>query len=231
MKKGVIRILFVVFGLLTITDGFGQKRPRMFERNNLHKNKLNVVSIYPAGVLNVFDPSFQIGYDRKVRENVIIQLSGGIILPHSIFGYIGILPNPDYYRFNGFKIMGEIKYILAESISGRHNLFCSLEAFYKKERNEVHGLVSPGPSEPYYTDYFTVHKEVVGAGLKFGMQFMFGRMIMEFNSGIGLRHNYVIQTNRDNPDDRLDGTPNHLHRQGKYYRLYLPLHYKIGYRF
>ncbi|WP_028982450.1 hypothetical protein [Sporocytophaga myxococcoides] len=231
MKKVLIRVVFLVLGLFTVIDGVCQKRLRMFERNRFHKDKLNVISLYPVGVLNILDPSLQIGYDRKVRENVVIQISGGIILPHSIFGFVGLLPNKDYYRFSGYKIMGETKYILAETISGRHNLFCSVEAFYKNERNEVNGSASPGPSELTYTDYFTVHKEVVGVGLKFGMQFMFGRMIMEFNSGVGLRHNNITQTNRDNPEDRLNETPNHIHRKGKYYRLYLPLHYKIGYRF
>ncbi len=241
MKIVLVRIVFVVFGLLTVTNGFCQKRLRMVERNSLHENKLNVVSIFPLGVLNVLDPSFQIGYDRKVRKNVIIQISGGIILPHSILGVIffsdtGYNRNSVYktapYRYSGYKIAGEAKHILAESSNGRHNYFYSIESFYKKEKNEVYTVYPSYPSGPHSPniDYFTVHKEVVGVGFKVGKQFFFGRMILEFNSGIGLRYNNVRHTNRDTVY-KLDGIDGHIHRQGKYYRLYLPLHIKIGYRF
>ncbi len=225
-------IYLIIIGFILVSNTFCQVDSNKREVSK-HALRHDAISIYPLNLFNFLNPSFQIVYEHNLNSDFTAGLSAGIILPHSVFGFMGarLGHNSVNYKFSGFRFSGELKYILSESVSGKHNFFIGLESFYSKQSNNINSVFIKSNSESY-TDFFNEHKDVSGLNLKIGKQFMFGRFLMELYGGIGVAHYSNTHENRDNPNDKIYGSLDEfLHKEGKYFRLTLPLNMKIGYRF
>ena len=208
----------------------------VFAQNQELKNtKNNSITIAPLSIFNILDPAIQIGYQRELPNDLIFQIEGGIILRHSIFGFMGLnLYNGSVnYSYSGYKLQTELKKVLYEKGNKvNRKSYIAGEFFYSKNRGNVNNTYKNSTGESY-ADFFIQEKHKYRLGAKLGMQLVFGRnFLIDYSVGMGLAYNHVEHFDRENINDKsYSPLYGFILRQGDFIRLNLPTNFKIGYKF
>lgn len=195
--------------------------------------KNSSISFYPLNLFNIFEPSIQLAYEHALNKKWSIELDGGIIIKRSVVTVTNDkLPfNSQDFSHSGYKMRLEAKRFIWTSLSGKHNFYVSTESFYTHSRSNIFTtFYSFGGGD--FHNHYTVNKDVVGLNLKIGKQFMFNRFLLELYGGLGVSyHNATHQYPDDSSKPDADGLQDYLFKEGRYFRLTLPLNMKVGYRF
>ena len=195
--------------------------------------KNSSISFYPLNLFNIFEPSVQVAYEHALNKKWSVELDGGIIIKRSVVTVTNDMPtfNSQDFSHSGYKMRLEAKRFIWTNATGKHNFYVSTESFYTHSRSNIFTTYFSIGSGVFHDDY-TVNKDVVGLNLKVGKQFMFNRFLLELYGGLGVSyhivtHQYPDDSSKPDPDALQD----YLFKEGKYFRLALPLNMKVGYRF
>lgn len=199
------------------------------------KEKNNSITINPLGMFNVMNPAVQIGYQRNLTKDLILQVEYGIMLKHSVFGFMDLhLYNGSVnYSYSGYKLQTEIKKILCE----KGNFFIRKpyiagEIFYLKNRGNVNNTYVTSTGETY-EDFFIQEKHKYRLGAKYGIQLIVtDNFLIDCSAGIGLAWNHVEHFGRNNLEDKSSSPLyGYILKRGDFLRLNFPINLRIGYRF
>jgi hypothetical protein len=209
--------------------------------------KPNAIFVAPFNLFDFVNPNFQMGYERFVAPKWAVQIEVGIIINHSIENYLidwlsGMRVKDCPYTNKGFRVKTSMKYVVFEK--KRIKLYVSPELFYMRNKSGIvrDFLVSdfefnyPTPissGATAYHNFFYNDEQKMGVNFKFGVKFLLGkRFLLEPHVGLGVAYRVVIQTGRDNLNDKMiysfgifdNAAPNK-------WTLTLPINLKIGCRF
>ena len=251
MKSVGIITIFVIF-LVTFNDVTGQNSVISDEYTAKQTEKIekpNAIFFAPLNLFDIFNPNFQIGYERFIAKKWALQIEGGIIINHSIINYVvdwanGINVSECPYTNKGFRVKGSIKYILVDK--RKFKLYVSPELFYCTNKSGIvrdflisdpdfeYSFGSPDEGQNGYNQFFYNDEEKMGINFKVGIKLFLGKQFfIEPHLGLGFAHRNVTQTGIENPNDEIydnlfgifDNTaPN------KWVPT-LPMNFKIGLRF
>ena len=180
--------------------------------------KPNAIFFAPLNLFDFQNPNFQIGYERFVAEKWTLQIDGAIMIPHSILQYItdltdGLKNCP--YTNKGFRIKVSAKYMLINKRIVK--LYISPELFYYRNKSGIARYLSiSDPNFKYsfeilegissYLQFFYNDEEKMGVNSKIGAKFHFGKyFFIEPHVGLGFAYRNVIQTGKENPNDKVSG--------------------------
>ncbi|MDD3788815.1 MAG: hypothetical protein PHO94_08970 [Petrimonas sp.] len=195
----------------------------------------NSIIITPLSVFNILNPAIQVGYQRDLPNKLIFQIEGGIILKHSVFGFMDLhLYNGAVnYSYSGYKFRTEIKKILSqEGIYDVQRNYIAAEFLYLKNRANVNNTYVNSDGQNY-EDFFVQKKQKYRLAAKLGKQFIWtSGFMIDGSFGIGLAYNNVQHFDRENENDK-DVSPlyGYILKKGNFLRLNFPIDIKFGYRF
>lgn len=190
-----------------------------YKAKNIEKiEKSNAIFFAPFNFFDFQNPNFQIGYERFVAKKWAIQIDGAVMIPHSILQYItdwsdGIKKCP--YTNKGFRIKGSVKYFLVNKRIFK--LYLSPEFFYYKNKSGIARsfLISdlnfeysfvPQWENKDYIQFFYNEEEKMGVNFKVGFKICIGKyFFVEPHVGLGIAYRNVVQTGKENPNDKLWG--------------------------
>jgi len=257
MKKKMLIGMFLIFKLLSLCV-YGQDAIEKNELNTKSTEKVEKPNAIFFAPLNLFDfgnPNIQIGYERFVSKKWALQIEGGLIINHSIINSVidlanGIKIKECLHTNEGFRFRGSIKYVLVDK--RKFKLYVSPELFYLKNKSRVRRdfLVSDTDFEysfdlpewmlnddryaNVYNILFYNDEEKMGINFKAGIKLLMGkRFFMEPHFGIGFAHRNVIQTDIENPNDKIYDDLFGIFEKtapNKWVPT-LPFNFKIGFRF
>lgn len=239
MKKIKLFLLLFLFGI--IHHSYAQSNFQSYEA--YLNSKRNSIIFAPFNLLDIINPSLQIGYERMLNHKFAVQIEGAYIINHSVENYLIDLANgikDCEYTNRGFKIRGEFKYYFSKGNSFKPYL--SSELFYLKNISKVMEtfiasdttVIYPTlPDYKYYQDFITIDKQRFGLNLKIGFKLFAGEnFYFEPHTGIGLVYRISKHYDRENINDELaNGFLSFSSKAGKMWIANLPLNMKIGYRF
>jgi len=224
MRKRILLLLAIIVQLNLMAQ----------EQRTWFSDNLNTIKIAPLNFIDFECPSLQLGYERTVSKEWLIEINGGIVLKRSLLGVAGIqLENTEDDRrhtFSGTKASIGVKKILKVSKNGIHNWFLGIEYAY---RNTITDIWSSYYVEDVRQDYiFQEHRIKNTLNIKVGKQFVFNAFFMEVHWGLGVAHHNVEHIDEIPVYNKTDGSLfDYIHKDGIYLRLNLPINFKIGYRF
>lgn len=222
----ILLLINVMIGLSIPFIGYCQDDIAGTEQNVKRAEKTekpNAIFFAPLNLFDFHNPNFQIGYERFVSKRWALQIESGIIINHSVENYVmdwikGIKVRECLYTNKGFRVKGSVKYIVTDK--RKFKLYVSPELFYLRNKSGIARdfLVSDpdfeyswGISEDregylnYYTQFFNNDEEKFGLNLKAGIKFFFGKQFfVEPHLGVGFAYRNVIQTGRENPNDKVN---------------------------
>ena len=259
------RFLFTKFLLVGLTFSFCFYAQDVIEKNELdakRKEKIekpNAIFFSPISPFSFQYPNFHIGYERFLAKKLALQIEGGIIFNQSLAltfaafmaavlgarDFEGILSEP-YSTNKGFHVKGSVKYVFIEK--RKFKLYVSPELFYSRTKSEISR--SFNVSDPnfeysfgiaessFYDQDFYNDEEKMGVNFKTGAKIhVWKSLYVEPHLGIGFAYRNVIQTGRENLDDKLYDILEDLYlgfldkaSPNKWVPT-IPFNVKIGYRF
>jgi len=194
------------------------------------KNRKNAISFYPLSLFNVDEPSFQVGYERWLNDKLTLKIMGGIIPKYGISNLFLDLASLDDYSFSGYKFSSEIKHIFFTSKSKRNNFYLSPDIFFTH--------VNSIESSSYYffgiksEKYIETNKDIYGANIKIGKQYLYKRFLLEFYGGVGLGKYYEDYYKKKLEYD-ISSNPYYVitEKSSEYYKINFPVNVLVGFRF
>ena len=216
--------LFIAILLISLFSNFYTYAQDSIEKDgnkvkNTEKNeKNNAILFAPLNLFDFQNPNFQIEYERFVAEKWALQIDGAMMIPHSIFQYItdltdGLKNCP--YTNKGFRLKGSVKYMIINKRTIK--LYVSPELFYYRNKSGIaRYLEISDPSFEYtfdisegfsnYMQFFYNEEEKMGVNFKVGAKFLLGKyFFVDPHIGFGFAYRNVIQTGKENPNDKVSG--------------------------
>ena len=249
MKK----FLFTKVLLVGLTFSFYTYGQEIIEKNEVNAKrtekieKPNAIFFAPLNLFDFVNPNFQIGYERFVAKKWALQIEGGIIINHSVENYLidrvkGIDDCP--YTNKGFRVRGSVKYVFLDK--RKVKIYVSPELFYFKNKSGINCSFSvsdpdfeysfgtaPNDGAYGYTQFLYNDEEKMGVNMKAGIKLLLGkRFFFEPHLGIGFAYRNVIQTGKENENDKLLYSWGILDKAApdKWVPT-IPFNFKIGFRF
>lgn len=209
------------------------------------RHRKNALIFAPLNLLDIINPSFQIGYQRKIGTNKELQLEGGYIINKSLMHYT-INPNESREDFTnrGYKVRLEFKRYIHQEKGFR--AYLSAEVFHMENTSEVINqfIVSdysydysfdlpPNEGRIVYTDYFTNEKVKTGFNIKFGYKVGYlNKYFLESYIGTGVSYRENKHRDRENiKDPSYDESPWNDNLLGGRWLISLPFNIKMGWHF
>ena len=217
-----------------------------YSQSNSSESLKNSVFIAPLNMFDAINPSIQIGYERKINDTFSAQIEGGIILRHSVFGFLfeAMDRGAYWYTNSGYKSRIELKYSMKDKIRFLRYSYLSGELFYTKNKsfvNDTFLISDPAFDYPIenienyntYDEFYTLEKQRIGLNFKFGSKFFIGKyFFVEPHIGLGLVYRNSKHFGRMNDKDELyDEVISFHNKAGKMFLPNFPYNVKLGYRF
>lgn len=197
--------------------------------NETKTSKKNVITFYPLSLLNVNEPTFQVGYERSLSEKWVLKFMGGIIPEFDVSNVLENLFGEDK-SFSGFKFNTETKYIFYTSKSKKSNFYISSDIFFTR--------VNSFESTSYYffgtkfEENAEINQDIYGANVRIGRQFTFNRFLLEFYGGVGLGKHFEDSYNKKlEYDDSMNPYYVITENSKDYYKINFPINVILGFRF
>ena len=225
MKKSILSffLLFIAISLMCQND----------DSSNRLKNS---ITINPVSSFNVLNPSIQIGYQRNLTDDLILQVEGGLLLKNSMSVLLlggTWLPNGKNFSYSGYVCQVEIKKMFKER--GKYlvsRLFLGGEFQYLRNNGIVNNMYV-NQSGVAYDDFFTEVKNRFRIAPKFGIQLLLGKhFLTEASAGLGIAYYHVEHTGRLNPDDKAySSLYGYVLKEGNFIKPNILFSLKFGYKF
>ena len=225
MKKSILSffLLFIAISLMCQND----------DSSNRLKNS---ITINPVSSFNVLNPSIQIGYQRNLTDDLILQVEGGLLLKNSMVVLLlggTWLPNSKNFSYSGYVCQVEIKKMFKER--GKYlvsRLFVGGEFQYLRNNGIVNNMYV-NQSGVAYDDFFTEVKNRFRIAPKFGIQLLLGKhFLTEASAGLGIAYYHVEHTGRLNPDDKAySSLYGYVLKEGNFIKPNILFSLKFGYKF
>ena len=225
MKKSILSffLLFIAISLMCQND----------DSSNRLKNS---ITINPVSSFNVLNPSIQIGYQRNLTDDLILQVEGGLLLKNSMSVLLlggTWLPNGKNFSYSGYVCQVEIKKMFKER--GKYlvsRLFLGGEFQYLRNNGIVNNMYV-NQSGVAYDDFFTEVKNRFRIAPKFGIQLMLGKhFLTETSAGLGIAFYHVEHIGRLNPNDEASSCLyDYVLKEGNFIKPNLLFSLKLGYKF
>ena len=218
----------------------------MAQKDSLYRKAPNAFFLNPLGLMDLINPSVQIGYERWLNKQFALQVETGPIIKHSALGYLfeAMDRGAYWYTNKGFKAKAELKYTHTKRKMVLGYPVYSVELFYTDNHSYVNDLfhvvdttfIYDPPRDTgyyYYEDFFNLHKQRVGINLKLsGKSFMFHQWYIEPGFGIGVAYRKITHSDRENPNDEfLDTVLSSHNMDGVRFLPNFTFSLKIGYVF
>jgi len=206
-------------------------------QNDDSSNRLkNSITINPVSSFNVLNPSIQIGYQRNLTDDLILQVEGGLLLKNSMSVLLlggTWLPNGKNFSYSGYVCQVEIKKMFKER--GKYlvsRLFLGGEFQYLRNNGIVNNMYV-NQSGVAYDDFFTEVKNRFRIAPKFGIQLMLGKhFLTETSAGLGIAFYHVEHIGRLNPNDEASSCLyDYVLKEGNFIKPNLLFSLKLGYKF
>lgn len=193
----------------------------------------NILKITPLKVIDLSNPSIELGYERRTGDKLSTQLTASYLLPKVYW-------DTNHLNIKGFQLAIEEKYYLQNSAP--FGPYVGLEfSFLKNSFRDIAHFkikdIAPPPNDyDFYSDSIGVKKQTYSFNLKLGYQFIIKKISLDIYAGLGIRYKDVRHTDRINPNDEMyqAGHPNindYYIMEGKYWTASVPLNLRIGWVF
>lgn len=208
-------------------------------QNDDSSNRLkNSITINPVSSFNVLNPSIQIGYQRNLTDDLILQVEGGLLLKNSmkvllLGGTWFPHPNSKNFSYSGYLVQMELKKMFKER--GKYlvsRLFLGGEFQYLRNNGIVNN-VYVNQSGVAYDDFFTEVKNRFRIAPKFGIQLLLGKhFLTEASAGLGIAYYHVEHTGRLNPNDKaISSLYGYVLKEGNFIKPNILFSLKFGFKF
>lgn len=193
-------------------------------------NYKNIVKFTPLKPFGVFNPSVEIGYERKTGRGYSSQVMVSLLLGKNIWhSNKGV--GPRGYRF-GF----EERYFFPHK--KHYGSYFGLEVDYLNSYRKAVAFFTESVIDSLqlpvtYKDTFGLQKNFIEANLKFGIQKVWGHFVLDAYCGIGVRYRTITHSGRKNPKD--EPVPPRMFQirydTGSLTVPSMPLNFRIGWTF
>ncbi len=206
-------------------------------QNDESTNRLkNAITINPVSCFNVLNPSIQIGYQRDLTEDLILQVEGGLLLKNSMLVLLyggSWLPNGKNFSYSGYLFQVEMKKMFKER--GKYlvsRFFLGGELQYLRNNGIVNNMFV-NQWGVAYDDFFSEVKNRFRIAPKFGIQLLLGKhFLTEASAGLGIAYYHVEHTGRLNPNDKAySSLYAYVLKEGNFIKPNLLFCIKLGYKF
>jgi len=198
----------------------------------------NQIKLSPLRLIDWGAPGIELGYERLHAT----QFAGFDYISSQLsVAYLDNLLHANGSRIpKGYRVSFEEKFFAPTILSnGKQRLFFALETVYLMGRYKDHMSVDDTINHVVLTDTLSVLKQTMSFSLKAGIQCYFGRFIVEFAAGLGLRTREIIYSEKDYPDLPFSEWPSNgpwgydpsRFMEGKSSTLVVPANIKIGFTF
>ncbi|MDR2147910.1 MAG: hypothetical protein LBE91_15770 [Tannerella sp.] len=225
MKKYILTYIILVFAYTAIQA-----------QNNEWKH--NQIKFSPLRTLNSYAPGLELSYQRNYGR-FASQITGAYVT--DVFG-IDVRENIRGYRY-GF----EQKYFIVPKrvrMAKIMNAFFSVGFNYDDLHQDISSLtfvpIKNGERDyenSYITDCILLNKWL-SVNIRYGMEFHFKNLILEWGAGIGVSNKNNQYLNKKNPTDERDSRGYEgfipflfIENEGKYTTINIPVSLKVGYSF
>jgi hypothetical protein len=202
------------------------------------KKMFTAVIFAPLNLFDPYNPSFQLGIQREIAPDLVVQAEVGIIIPNNMFYYGSekeeVNGGSTYSstgwideHHEGWKFRAELRQIFIKRKSSTSNkelrVFGGVELFHTNSSGDY-------ASGDNNENRFYQKMLKTGLNVKGGIQGIYGHFLLEAYGGLGFA-NYDIE------HSNVVGSPSYpylvknLFREGKGWRWNLPFNGKIGFVF
>lgn len=200
------------------------------------KKYKNQVKFSPIRVFDPINPGFEVSYERAYGR-FSSQLAAAVLAdPFTV---------TDNDQYTGVRLAIEEKYFFGRGSKVRP--YVAMEMVAHKIDIRRHDLFTDDPrswrynaedslyAEPYVDDY-RIEKSMFTISGKVGLQAIFGRFVLDFGYGLGLKWRTVEHFDRMFPSDRFArgiqiGAKDGAYREGCWKTMAMPLNLKVGFLF
>lgn len=154
-----------------------------------------------------FFPTLQIAYEVRVAERVTTQIDVGYVLKDWAFDFFRM---DDYREKQGFKVKVEGRYYHAPLAYTRSIRYVSAEPYWNnisfKRREYITECLDRECISRYSRRYdYGINSRELGFALKYGLIVRTGKLLVDLNAGVQLRHiRYDIPNLPNSPQAPVD---------------------------
>ncbi|MBP7511519.1 MAG: hypothetical protein KA981_06295 [Bacteroidia bacterium] len=214
MRNRIGIVLFVITSSFLI-----HKKVNAQMTDSIFNTKKYCFFISPLLILDIINPAITIGYEHKFSKKFAIQIEGGPILKHSLWGYLFPEFKFDtrnaWWENKGGKLRVEFKYFSNFNTKKMFKRYHSCELFMTKNTSNVTQLfVVKDPTFDYsnedvifegnrvYSDFYKFHRNRYGINFKIGIQELDkNNLLIDSFLGIGIVYQSAHETGRTNYED------------------------------
>jgi hypothetical protein len=208
-------------------------------QNDEPSNRLkNSITINTVSCFNVLNPSIQIGYQRNLTDDLILQVEGGLLLKNSmkvllLGGTWFPHPNSKNFSYSGYLVQMELKKMFKERGKYAVTRFFIAAEFQYLRNNGIVNNVYVNQSGVAYDDFFTEVKNRFRIAPKFGIQLLLGKhFLTEASAGLGMAYYQVEHIGRLNPNDKaISSLYGYVLKEGNFIKPNILFSLKLGFKF
>jgi hypothetical protein len=203
------------------------------------KKVFTAIVFAPLNLFDPYNPSFQIGVQREVIPDMVVQAELGIMIPNGLFRYMlqgeefssdntSSTTGPANEHHTGWKLRAEARQILVKkqssSVQSRFHLFVGAETFGMRSSADYTSVINSGSG---------FHQDMLKIGLnaKAGAQGVFRHFLIEVYGGLGFAYYNIKHSNIQGNGKAGTFSLNMFYEEGERWRWNLPFNIKIGYVF
>ena len=203
---------------------------------SLYAQEQDIISTKALSFFNIYHSYLTVEYNRSINYGFRLNSSLGVILPKDGWSGQGHDSTESIKKYNGkgVRLALEAQFLLQASNAFYHEgqvPYIGVETYFSKYNYISQRLVSNFSSD---TRRYNVDSRVLGINATIGLLYFTNeRVTMTFSAGLGLRY-LTIKNDLDVPVSSLSEAYRHGDRiepeeNGRYWRLAIPLNFKIGF--
>ena len=194
---------------------------------NIVAEQNNQLKLSPFRLIDFVNPGIELSYERRQSARSSTQLSLGLM--NDVFK---LTPFTDY---SGTRISLEEKLFPKGKTN---NQYYSVEAVYLNVRYKANSyfIQDTALRTPEYNDSFRVAKQTFALNVKYGVQILLKRFVIDVSAGLGLKYKAVERSDIFDPK-AYEVTSRHPNayafgnKAGNYFTANLPFNVRFGYTF
>ena len=171
MKRIIITTVLVLVGIIGL-----QAQTVDSHKSNFQRSQLLFAPFY------LFDATFMMSYEYLLTDNSALRITPSITFIDDDDSYKGFGIDLGYKAF----LLGNSRWI---------NVYVGPYAYYKYIKSAKRLIY------PYYIHEYDVIDNILGLGIDTGVKFTFGRFVLDFTFGGGIR--YPLNDNRSSPSKSI----------------------------
>ena len=188
----------------------------------------NIIKFTPYKIFDFINPSIELSFEKRTKNNLSTQLMVSYLLPKSIWTHKNATPS----NIKGFRLSLEERFYLKKSTPIGPYIALEMD-FLKNKYQHTASFVSISNEEKIYNDTFDIKKHIYTLNYKIGYQINIKQFSFDIFGGLGLRYRDITHFNRLHPLDEMLA-PRHpniyyiSNKKDKNWTISIPLNLKIG---